>query len=549
MNKKFFVAVMMLSCLFSCGNELDEIKDRIKQLEQEEQDLKNKGNELASEGEKLQDDIDNTQNQINELDKEINKPSLLYFDFWASDNPMQLVENAVCEITTDSIIDCWIFNLMSDKILIPRFDYKGVSLSIDGKKAESGVTAFDFKKPVKLTVEGALESLSYTVNVHSFTGLAVLWVETASRQDIAKTNWNYKASIKLVENIKTRASGDVIEGAGRIVCVETVNWYKPRVSDEFQMAKNDYVLSFNNSVSILGIPANKDWELNANVSDKTMICNHTAYYMGNISNLEFTPRFRFVELMLNGRYYGTYMIGDLIEVGTNRVNVGYDGFLLRVDSRKAGPHVNLSYMETPASILAPVSQVGDANHVYVSNYLKSAEGALFSDDFTNPDTGWQKYLDMDSFVDWYIINEIVKNENAVFQADCYMNMRRGQKLKMGPLYDFSKAFGKGTQKSSDGFVVKNEAWYSRLFQDPSFVEKVKERFEYFYSHKADIISDMNENATYLKYAVQENDNKWSVFTTYNSGSGTWPLYQKEVESLKLWLSKRMDWLNQEISKL
>ena len=108
--------------------------------------------------------------------------------------------------------------------------------------------------------EGALESLSYTVNVHSFTGLAVLWVETASRQDIAKTNWNYKASIILVENIKTRASGDVIEGAGRIVCVETVNWYKPRVSDEFQMAKNDYVLSFNNSVSILGIPANKDWE-------------------------------------------------------------------------------------------------------------------------------------------------------------------------------------------------------------------------------------------------------------------------------------------------
>ena len=80
-------------------------------------------------------------------------------------------------------------------------------------------------------------------------------------------------------------------------------------------------------------------------------------------------------------------------------------------------------------------------------------------------------------------------------------------------------------------------------KDPVFVAKVKERFEYFYNHQTDILNSINENAQYLKYAVQEDDTKWDTFDVYKtSNTDTWLLYQGQVSSMKSWLTERMTWL-------
>ena len=160
---------------------------------------------------------------------------------------------------------------------------------------------------------------------------------------------------------------------------------------------------------------------------------------------------------------------------------------------------------------------------------------------------------MDSFVDWYLINEITKNNDAIFWSSCYMNLRRGGKLKMGPIWDFDISLGNVNYNDNfieEGFWIKNIQWYSRLFEDPAFVAKVKERFAYFYSHREDIMKNINENALYIKYSVQENENKWHTFYTYTwPNYDIWGSYMNEVQSMKTWLSKRFEWLKNEFEKM
>ena len=547
MMKKLLLSAMTLLCLYSCGTDLSEIEDRLDDLEQQGQDLQKKGNDLEKEGDQIQKDIDDANKDINDLNQKLNAPELLSFDLLAIDNPMQLVENVKGEIEGDSVVNCWVVNITSDKTLIPRFEFKGESVTIGGKPVESGVTPCDFSKPVKLTISNAGQTKSYTVYVQSYTGLPVLWVETNKRENISTTTKYYNASFKLVEGTKTRAAGDITEAKVKIRAVGEVKWYQSAVHYSYQMGKNSYTVVFTNNVSLLGDPINNDWDLRPNADDNTMIRNQTAFYMGKISNLGFTPRFHFVELMLNGRYYGTYMLGDHIENNTYRVDAGFNGFILKVGVNASGVSFSTDKLEQPVTIVAPSSLMGDSHYQYITEFMSDAEAALFGSNFKSESEGWQKYLDMDSFVDWYLINEIAKNDDGAFNNDCYMNLKQNGKLKMGPLWTFEKAFGRSKDNSPTGFVIKNTRWFKRLFEDPAFVEKVKERFAYFYNHQADIINEINANGAYLEYAAQENNNKWGVFDAYKrTGLNSGTLYLNEVQSMKDWLVRRMEWLNKEL---
>jgi hypothetical protein len=99
-------------------------------------------------------------------------------------------------------------------------------------------------------------------------------------------------------------------------------------------------------------------------------------------------------------------------------------------------------------------------------------------------------------------------------------------------------------------VIKNVKWYERLFQDPAFVTKVKERFDYFYNHQQDILMEINDNADYLRYSVKEDDNRWDTFAGYKSSTvSVWGAYGSMVESMKYWLVARMDWLKKEFDAM
>ena len=483
--------------------------------------------------------------EIPEEVPEFEDPQLKSLTFLSYDNPMQLTDDVKGEIIGDSIVDCWIPNITSDKLLVPQAEYIGETIKFDEVPASIGSSAHDFKKPVKMTIVNGDKQKDYTIYVHAFTGLPVMWIETEGRKDITSKEVYQRASFKLVEDVRTRAAGDVIEDSVSI---------KGRGNSTWGMAKKPYTLKFGKKVSLLGEPKDKSWVLLANYADKTLIRNKLAFYLGHISKIDYTPRSHFIELILNGRYNGTYQLCEKIKIAEHRVDVGEDGYILEIDQRADGVYFVSNHLdEIPVVIKDPDVEYGDDSYNYIKDFFIKAEDALYADNFKDKEEGWQKYIDIDSFVEYYIIKEIAKDVDGNLRLSTYLNHKKGGKLKMGPLWDFDITFGNadyGNCSTSDGFQIKNDRWFVRLFEDPAFVAKVKERFNYFYSKRDDIMREINANANYLKYAVQENENRWHTFYTYTwPNYDIWGSYNNEVQSMKEWLNARFEWLKSEFDKM
>ena len=532
--------------------ELLALQEKGEALSDSFDDLNTKNELLVEEWNTLQELIDQSQKALEQLSIKINQkdPKLLHMEFLASENPLQLVENAECEIIGDSAVECRVLNLMSAKTLIPRIRFTGDYVTIGGQKVVNSKSAFDFSSERILVVHSGEQTKEYTVTVSAYTGLPTLWAETTGRS-LKEANYYYKATFSLVDNAGYGGKGSLPETAGRMMALGSLRYYTKQSdwSGKTEWGKNDYRITFSSAVSLLDMPSHKDWELNPNVYDITMLHNQTAFFMSQMSKLDYTPRFRYVDLMFNGRYYGTYMLGEYLSVGSTRVNVGDDGFIMSIGYLTSGSSFKTDYLEQPVSVLYPTSQSALVVN-YIADVVREAEGVLFSSRFADESYGWRKYMDENSFVDWYLINEIAKNQSGAFKSGCIMNYRRGGKLKMGPVWDFEKAFGDAGSTGSSGFVIKDVSWYKRLFKDPAFVTKVKERFDYYYNHQEDILKSINENAQYLKYAIQEDNTKWDTFKSFmSSDADTWVLYQGQVSSMKSWLTERMRWLKEQFDAM
>lgn len=476
-------------------------------------------------------------------------PELHSFKFLAANNPLQLVDDVNSSIINDSIVELWLPTVVKNKELVPTLQFTGDLSYFDDIPYTGG--GGDFSKPVKLTITKSDFKKDYYVYVYSYTGLPIIWIDAYNRKDtlFQITRENYTdAHFRLEENVVTRSAGEVVEAECKIKGRGNSSWYSS--------PKKSYRLQFDNKISLIDEPQDKSYVLIANYFDKTMLRNKIAYYMGQLSKLDYTPKFHYVELFLNGRYDGTYLLGDKLKIGKHRVNVGDDGFLLEVDLRVIpGEDIYFSTEKIahPISIKDPDVTINDDNYCFIRDFVNNAESVLFSDNFKNEKDGWQKYMDITSFVDWYIINEICRNGDAIFLTSVYLNYSRGGKLKMGPLWDFDVALGNNYTDDvypAEGFYIKNSTWYKRLFEDPVFVSAVKERFLYFYSLKNDIFSRINTESQYIRKSVLENDKRWGTLYTYTfPNHDIWGSYLNEVQSLKYWLDKRFEWLYKEYMKM
>lgn len=303
------------------------------------------------------------------------------------------------------------------------------------------------------------------------------------------------------------------------------------------------------------MPSHKRWVLLANYYDKTALRNIISFYLGEkYTDLDYTPRMRFVELFMNDIYLGTYQLGEQIKVDKNRVDVTDNGYLLEVDAK---PDTEDITFKSPLGLIfnvkEPEIKMGSKEYDYIKQFVIDAENALYGKNFLNKENGYQKFLDVYSFVDWYLINEITKNNDAIFYTSCYMNMAPNGKLKMGPLWDFDIALGNINYNDNnlpEGFWVKESVWISRLFEDAEFVALVKKRYVEIRNYETDIMQFINENANKLQWSVVENNAKWgTLYETTWPNYAIWGSYNNEVQYLKNWLHKRFEWLDKAFTEL
>jgi spore coat protein CotH len=281
------------------------------------------------------------------------------------------------------------------------------------------------------------------------------------------------------------------------------------------------------------MPSSKDWVLLANHSDKTLLRNAAALDLGTRIGLAWSPRSAFVEVYLNNRYDGVYQLVENIKVTKDRVNidelaetdVGADvitgGYLLEVDFREDGHTMHSSIDDLPIVFQSPEEPV-PAQQAYIEGYINELETVLHSTGFADPATGYAAYIDVDSFVRWYLVNELFRNVDANMWSSCWMYKPRGGKLFMGPLWDFDLAAGNANYSDAfkpDGWHIRNAPWFSRLFEDPAFVARVKVAWN---GMQADGLPTMFQAITARSASLQQpqlnNFQRWPILETY-----VWPI--------------------------
>ena len=332
--------------------------------------------------------------------------------------------------------------------------------------------------------------------------------------------------------------------------------------------KKPYQMKLSDSSVFLGMPKKKTWLFMAEYSDKTMLRNRLAMELGYLSNLDWTAKSHYADVVLNNVPIGTYRISEKNQEGSNRVDIGDNGFLLEIDY--AG-HNRLDvaediYFETNQisiqngngagnviQVKEPDLDQGDPQLDFIRDHIIDFETALFSANFTDPANGYLPYIDIDSFVDWFLINEIAKNQDAKAYSSIFLHYVPGQKIKMGPIWDFDLGFGNVDYDDPEypqGWWVYYHWWIERLMQDPLFVNKVKERFTYFKSKEQYLLSKIDEWSQMLGRSVDKNDDIWGTLGVY-----VWPnpvvfnTYNEEVAYLKSWLEDRLQWMDTAISQL
>jgi spore coat protein CotH len=484
---------------------------------------------------------DNTQQDIPQV--VVVEPIISQFSFLTENNP-SLNSSLYLSITGNRISGK--FPATADwQSMIATFEHSGVSVEVNDSVQANAVSVQDFSDIQTYTVlmeDG--RKASYNVDVVAFTGLPIIYLTTSGNAPIdSKEDYvNGTVTIKGGRDFDDTSSA-LMKIRGRGNSTWGIHPKKP-----FQMKLDD-------KYTFLDMPSKKKWLFLAEYSDKTMLRNTISFEMGYLSNLEWTPKSSFAEVYINDKYNGTYNITEKVEEGSNRVDIGDDGFLLEIDQLERLDADDV-YFYTNAFLIGikePNLDWDDEQFKYIKAHINEFEAALFASDFADPTNGYAKYIDIDSFIDWYLINEITKNVDSKDFSSIYFHLALGEKIKMGPLWDFDLSFGNidyADPRYSSGFWIKDNPWFARLFSDSVFVGKVKNRFTFFKDNQNVIMDKIDAYAEKLNFAQQENDAKWGTLGIYVWPNPLWfDTYSEEVFHLKDWYTRRMTWLDNALNNL
>jgi len=343
--------------------------------------------------------------------------------------------------------------------------------------------------------------------------------------------------------------------------------------------------SVNYNVSLFDWPSDNDWILYAPYTDKALMRNVLTYKLGNELG-RWAPRTQFCEVVLNGNYIGVYVMMERIKTNPGRVNIDElnytdtldnhitGGYIVKVDKTTAGGVIAWT---SPYTCQAPgtgpirfqlhdptIDTIHPLQKAYIQDYITDWEVALKSSNFTDPVSGYKSYIDVASFIDFFLINELSKNVDG-YRISTYLHKQRfseGGKLVAGPLWDFNIAWGnsnycQGGNTSGweinfnsvcgGGGELQNPFWWNRMLQDPLFANEVKCRWTTLRQSSlsdAALTSYIDSVATLLSVPAARHYQKWPILGVY-----VWPnnfigqSYQAEVNYLKTWIQNRTAWMD------
>ena len=178
---------------------------------------------------------------------------------------------------------------------------------------------------------------------------------------------------------------------------------------------------------------------------------------------------------------------------------------------------------------------------YIRGYVRAFERALFAPNFTDPVDGYRKYLDVDSFIDHYLVQELTRNQD-VFWSSTFFTKERGDDLfRFGPVWDFDRSMGTlqgSVLAEPEGFRARGRGpWSRQIFKDPTFVQQVAQRWQELRDDFLTIPGMLLTKGAELRPAIRSDLVKWNYPSTDDLHETDTP------EFLAQWLTQRIAWLD------
>ena len=288
------------------------------------------------------------------------------------------------------------------------------------------------------------------------------------------------------------------------------------------------------NAELLGMPADNDWVLLAPYNDISMMRDPFAFDLWNEMG-HWAPRNRYCEVVIDGNYVGVYILCEKIKRGENRLDIaklkptdnsGIDltgGYIVRIDPVEGNEPYFTSDVPGITSMggggfgggfpggmggfgggfgggfntvtwtyYYPNSdKITEEQQKYISDYIKTVEKVIQSDNFADPDEGYAKYISVQSFVDYFIHTELSLNADGLKRSAYFYKKKQnpdgtGGKLHAGTVWDYNLAYGNCNfcnANKIDAWIYEGgetnptPAMWKRLTEDPAFMDKVKARWK------------------------------------------------------------------------
>lgn len=311
--------------------------------------------------------------------------------------------------------------------------------------------------------------------------------------------------------------------------------------------KKSYKIEFEKKQSVLGMPKDKDWALIANYYDKSLMRNFISYRLSAALGAYYAPRCEFAELYLNGKYLGVYLLTETIKIGKNRVNIPNDdySYIVEVDGKyKTGEQVVFSDVLTEngkgkAFRVHEPKNASDEILDTVQKHIEDFEMFLKTIE-SGKNNKIDEWIDVEECAKFYWVEEFTKNPDSWFYTSVYFSWVKGEKIKMGPVWDFDLAYGNYANESDN--VI--EGW-----RDSKAQEQIKKIWKDNYAVIASVVDSIEAAYARLEKVSSNNFKRWDILGVEKGGlHKPYDVYKDAVDDLKDWILKRIQWIDSQLEK-
>ena len=435
------------------------------------------------------------------------------------------------------------------------------------------------------------------------TNLPIVFINTNSK--IIHKDYRIAVRMKIINNPNGINYGDTITHSKQSVDYE--GWIgikyrgnssfteSPKKPYGFKTYKTQDITGEKDKVSIMGIPADNDWILLAPYNDRSMIRDVLMFQLAR-PYFEFTPKARHCEVIVDGIYYGVYVMTERVSKSKNRLNLKdpgsngdalTGGYQLEIDRNDENYWYTSKHYAVDSNgktysqyykihFLYKHPEYNDMmpdfpeQLEYIHNQIDLMEDVLASENFMDENNGYRKYLDPLSFIDQQLSQEFSNNIDGYrLSTNIYKHRDSVDPRFKTALWDFNIAFGnadycgayltdfwsfQNTYLTATNAYQKVPFWWMRLMEDPAYVIKLKNRWaqyrEGFYSDQhINMTIDSLVNHLDIKGARKRNYQAWPLWN-----KKVWPVpnyqsvnsWEKEIDYLKSWIKERVEWMDEQL---